>query len=274
MKIGAQLFTVRDYCQTPEALANTLKRIADIGYRYVQVSGVCEYDPQWLKDELDKNGLQCVLTHIPAVWLRKLRGRVPCIHAKDITSDKKMAVVGEGTIDWDAVLDAAKDAGVLYVLVGQDECYGADPFAGLERSYAFLSKKIRNVRLGIIGIGNQGAHHVREMEFCPELELTAVADTNPERLAWAEKTLPEVARFDDGIAMLDSGLVDACLIAVPHYDHPALAIECLKRGIHVMVEKPAGVYTKQVREMNATRAAPIAWKSRWTKGGLWWKTVC
>ena len=50
--------------------------------------------------------------------------------------------------------------------------------------------------------------------------------------------------------MLDSGLIEACMVCVPHYDHPKYAIECMKRGIHVMVEKPAGVYTKQVREMN------------------------
>ena len=50
--------------------------------------------------------------------------------------------------------------------------------------------------------------------------------------------------------MLDSGTVDAVLIAVPHYDHPPVAIECFKRGIHVLTEKPAGVFAKQVREMN------------------------
>ena len=51
--------------------------------------------------------------------------------------------------------------------------------------------------------------------------------------------------------MLDSGIINSCLVGVPHYDHTKYAIECMKRGIHVMVEKPAGVYTKQVREMNA-----------------------
>ncbi len=106
------------------------------------------------------------------------------------------------------------------------------------------------LKLGIIGIGNQGTYHIQLMDECPEFELVAVADTNPERLAWAEEAIPQVARFDDAIAMLDSGLVEACIIAVPHYDHPALAIACMERGIHVMVEKPAGVYTKQIREMN------------------------
>ncbi len=65
MQIGAQLYTVRDFCKTPEDLSKTLKKIAQIGYKYVQVSGVCEYTPEWMKNELDKNGLECVLTHIP-----------------------------------------------------------------------------------------------------------------------------------------------------------------------------------------------------------------
>ena len=50
--------------------------------------------------------------------------------------------------------------------------------------------------------------------------------------------------------MLDSGKINAALIAVPHYDHPKYAMECFKRGIHVLTEKPAGVYARQVREMN------------------------
>lgn len=70
MKIGAQLFTVRDFCKTTDGLAETLKRIADIGYTTVQVSGTCEYDPSWLKNELDKNNLECVLTHTAADKLK------------------------------------------------------------------------------------------------------------------------------------------------------------------------------------------------------------
>ena len=44
MKIGAQFFTIRDYCRTPEALDESLKRVADIGYRHIQLSGVCPYE--------------------------------------------------------------------------------------------------------------------------------------------------------------------------------------------------------------------------------------
>ena len=113
------------------------------------------------------------------------------------------------------------------------------------------------IRLGIIGIGNMGSGHAGNLTAgkCPDIRLAAVADINPDRIAWAKKNLPEgIACFDDATAMLDSGIINACLVSVPHYDHPRYAIECMKRGIHVMVEKPAGVYTRQVREMNEEAA--------------------
>lgn len=63
MKIGAQLYTLAKYNQTLDGLATSLARVADMGYKTVQVSGVCPYEPQWLKEQLDKNGLTCELTH-------------------------------------------------------------------------------------------------------------------------------------------------------------------------------------------------------------------
>lgn len=244
MEIGVQLYTVREFCETLEDLSNTLKRLAEIGYKNVQVSCVCKHEPQWLKEELERHGLRCVLTHIPAdrlkseaatvakehdvynckyvglgyfdfekgtpanfieelsvvpptladagkyfmfhnhanefkqeedgtyyldrlaqhfpadqmgftldtywvskagldpaAWLRHLKGRVPVIHLKDITPDEKMAVLGEGTIDFDAVFAAAEESGVQYMMVEQDDCYGEDPFACLERSYRYLKQK-------------------------------------------------------------------------------------------------------------------------------------
>ena len=109
------------------------------------------------------------------------------------------------------------------------------------------------IKLGIIGLGNMGTGHAGNVTGgkCPDITLTAVADINPDRIEWGKNNLPgKITYFDDAIKMLDSSLIDACIIAVPHYDHPKYAMECMKRGINVMVEKPAGVYTKQVREMN------------------------
>ena len=247
MEVGAQLYTLRDFCRTTEDFAKTLRRVAAIGYRTVQVSGTCSYDPVWLKEQLAANGLRCVLTHTapdrisgdtqaviadhqvfgcsyigvgcmpgglekpedydrfvsgfrpagaaiaasggrlmyhnhhmefmraadgklymeklaedfppedlgftldtywvqfaggdPAAWLERLRGRVPCIHLKDmacVERAQRMAPVGEGNLNWGRILCAAEDAGCAYLLVEQDDCYGEDPFDCLARSYRYL----------------------------------------------------------------------------------------------------------------------------------------
>ena len=243
MEIGAQFFTIRDFCKNTDDFAESLKKVAYIGYKTVQSSGTCDYEPEWLKNELDKNGLKCVLTHIPAnrllsnpaqvacdhdifgckyvglggfgfsgdntktcgdfaseydavarelkkrgkyfmyhnhdqefkkengrliierlaeimpsekmgftldtfwvqagggdpaQWLEKLSGRVPCIHLKDYSYGRKMAVIGEGNINFDRVFEKAESAGTEYMLVEQDDCNGEDPFDCLKRSYEYL----------------------------------------------------------------------------------------------------------------------------------------
>ena len=245
MKIGAQFYTVREFCRDTTAFAETLKRVADIGYETVQISGTCTFEPEWLRAELKKNGLTCVLTHTPpdrlqqdpagvaaehdvfgcryvglgcfdfgedgqhyaefmrlyrpvaeslrqhgkyfmyhnhagefrrfggrlllealaedmrpdemgftldtywvqagggdpAQWIEKLSGRVPCIHLKDYAYGGKMAVVGEGNINFDRVFEKAQAAGTEYMLVEQDDCGGEDPFDCLRRSYAYLKSR-------------------------------------------------------------------------------------------------------------------------------------
>ncbi len=65
MIIGAQLFTLREYCKTLSDFSETLKKVADMGYTAVQISGVCPYEGNWLAEELEKNGLTAPLTHTP-----------------------------------------------------------------------------------------------------------------------------------------------------------------------------------------------------------------
>lgn len=246
MRIGAQLYTVRNSLQTLDDFSLALKKVADIGYKVVQVSGSCPFPAEWLKEELDKDGLMCAVTHTPpqrlidetekvaeehkvfgcryvglgwnafklddgdtpeafierykpvaeklsasgcwfmyhnhdqefqkvgdrliidilaeafspkemgfivdtfwvqaagadpAAWIRKLRGRVPCIHLKDFSYGRKFAAIGEGNMNFDAIFNAAADSGVEYMLVEQDDCYGEDPFECLRRSYDYLKSK-------------------------------------------------------------------------------------------------------------------------------------
>ena len=110
------------------------------------------------------------------------------------------------------------------------------------------------VRFGIIGIGKMGSLHC--LRFTHGLikngVLTAVCDISPERKEWAEKHLASkgVEFFDDYKSLIDSGKADAVLVATPHYDHPVIATYALSKGLHTLIEKPAGVYTKAIRELN------------------------
>ena len=112
---------------------------------------------------------------------------------------------------------------------------------------------MEKVRLGIIGIGGMGTNHARSIleGKVPNMVLTAVSDTRPERLSFAEKELSkDLALYSDGKELIDSGDVDAVLVATPHYMHPDYVIYALSHGVHAITEKPAGVYTRQVKEMN------------------------
>jgi predicted dehydrogenase len=112
---------------------------------------------------------------------------------------------------------------------------------------------MKKLRIGIIGMGNMGSDHAKKLinGTITEVELTAVSDMDEMRLTASKTYLPETfGYFTSAEELIDSGLCDAVIIATPHYDHPRLAIQAFSRGLHVLCEKPAGVYTKQVREMN------------------------
>jgi len=108
------------------------------------------------------------------------------------------------------------------------------------------------IKLGIIGMGNMGTIHSNLIidGKTPEIELTAVADYNESLCIPVKEKLPEVKVFKTGEELINSDTCDSVLIAVPHYQHPGLTIMALNKGLHVLCEKPAGVYTKEVREMN------------------------
>ncbi len=112
---------------------------------------------------------------------------------------------------------------------------------------------MNKVKFGIIGVGNMGSQH---MGFFYEGKIkngkvTAIADSNPEKIEAIRKKYPgNYVCYSSGEEMIDKADIDAVIVAVPHYDHPSLTIRALEKGLNVICEKPAGVYTKQVREMN------------------------
>lgn len=116
------------------------------------------------------------------------------------------------------------------------------------------------VRFGIIGLGNMGTAHINHFAGgrINEAIITAICDIDRDRLSagkkLASKNGADVKGYLSAEELINSGEVDAILIATPHYFHPEYAIKGFAAGLHVLSEKPAGVYTKQVREMNEAAA--------------------
>lgn len=244
--IAAQLYTLRDFLKTPEDIAKTLHRVAEIGYGAVQLSSVGPIEPQELRRLCDQEGLTICATHTylhqlrdeldaviaeheiygcrytaipvppeeyrsgegyarlakegseiarrakergltvgyhnhswemekfdgrtgleilysesdpevftaeidtywiqhgggdPAAWIRRVAGRSPLVHLKDMNirgKEQLMAEVGEGNLNWPAILAACKEAGVEWYIIEQDICQ-RDPFESLAIS-------LRNLR--------------------------------------------------------------------------------------------------------------------------------
>ncbi|MBP1587904.1 MAG: Gfo/Idh/MocA family oxidoreductase [Clostridia bacterium] len=110
---------------------------------------------------------------------------------------------------------------------------------------------MKNLRVGIIGVGNIGGAHaesifsgrIRGMDLC------GLCDAAPEKRQYLAGKYPGIPVFDDGLKLMDSGLVDTLIVATPHYFHPVYAAEALKRGLNVLSEKPAGVGVRAVKEV-------------------------
>lgn len=247
IQLGAQLYTVRDYTQTPQAYRETLLRIRELGYRWVQLSGAGPIDAQQLADYLNEADLTAAATHIsfdhmledlptvirehqlwgckyagiggmperyrdseegifafaqdadavakrladagltfvyhnhawefsrrggrrvmeilhqhtssafqfeldvywaqaggvyPVDLVQMLSGRMDVVHFKDMSiapdGAQRYAPIGEGNLNFDAILKACEQIGVVHALVEQDDCYGENPFDCLQRSYHYL----------------------------------------------------------------------------------------------------------------------------------------
>ena len=247
IKVGAQLYTLRRQMQSPEEIENTLTRVAEIGYTYIQCSGF-EFDAPWLRALCDRLGLKVRLTHVrgpgnrilddtqgvieehkilgcpyigvggmgkeyrsiegarqflkdyeaamqafrdaglkfqyhnhsweferfdgerffdvlinesdPALlgftldtyWvqhggadvadlIRRMKGRIDVCHYKDYTvfeGQPRYAAIGDGNLNWPAIIAAFEEAGCKYAFIEQDDCYEKDPFDELARSFRFL----------------------------------------------------------------------------------------------------------------------------------------
>ena len=112
------------------------------------------------------------------------------------------------------------------------------------------------VKLGIIGYGAEGGMYAgffknNDERLNDDIELVAICDNDPAKKEKVAADFPGLPFFDNYMDMLESGVVNAIVTTVPHYDHCVIGIDALKRGIHLLGEKPAGVYTKEVERLIA-----------------------
>jgi predicted dehydrogenase len=91
------------------------------------------------------------------------------------------------------------------------------------------------IRVGVIGVGNMGQHHTRVLSLLKDVELIGVSDINVERgLDTASKY--RVRFFENYLDLLP--YLDAVCIAVPTKLHHQVGMDCMKAGVHTLIEKP------------------------------------
>jgi predicted dehydrogenase len=100
---------------------------------------------------------------------------------------------------------------------------------------------MKTVRIGIVGLGNMGRFHVDYLQKgkVNRCQLTAVSDAFPASL---KPYQGQYKTFESSEEMIRSGLIDALIIATPHYLHTTIGIDALSHGLHVLVEKPISVH--------------------------------
>ena len=93
-------------------------------------------------------------------------------------------------------------------------------------------------------------YRLRILDEIPDAELVAVCDNDNRRFEKIGNLYPHLKFVGSLDSLLKDEKLDAVVIATPHYQHPPMAIQAFRNGFHVLIEKPAGAYTRQVREMN------------------------
>ena len=108
------------------------------------------------------------------------------------------------------------------------------------------------VRLGVIGLGNIGQLHAKNIQSdeAPRCELAAVCDSDPRRL----EAFDGIPAFQNPRSLIRSGEAEAVVIATPHFAHTTVGIAALERGLHVLVEKPLSVHKADAEKLLAARS--------------------
>ena len=109
---------------------------------------------------------------------------------------------------------------------------------------------MKQVRIGVIGVGNMGSGHLGSISQIDRAKLTAICDIRQD-VADARAEKYGVKAYYDSQELIDSGDVDAIIIATPHYDHTPITIAGFKARLHVLTEKPIAVHKQDAEKMIA-----------------------
>lgn len=109
---------------------------------------------------------------------------------------------------------------------------------------------MKQLKFGVIGLGNMGGGHLAQLRKIPEAVVTAVCDNRQEALDHLSPELAGNARkFSDDETFFREADVDVVTIATPHYSHPDLAVRAMECGKHVLVEKPVAVHKAEAERL-------------------------
>lgn len=111
------------------------------------------------------------------------------------------------------------------------------------------------INVGVIGFGYWGPNLVRNFAASDRTAVTMVSDLDPKRLAVAERQYPGIKATTDYRDILADPRVQAVAIATPVRLHYQLALEALRAGKHVLVEKPVTETAEQARHLMEEAAA-------------------
>jgi len=104
---------------------------------------------------------------------------------------------------------------------------------------------VSDIRVGLLAYGAIGHEHNQAVQATPGLTLTAVCDTNIERIEVAREIAPEFEAFTDAQDMLESGLVDLVVVSTPPNSHHDWAMRALEKDLHVVLEKPMALTAQE-----------------------------
>jgi virulence factor len=109
-----------------------------------------------------------------------------------------------------------------------------------------------NVRVGVIGIGSRGRGHIRILNEFDDVDLVALCDAVPEVRDATADEFGISERYDDLAVMFDSCQLDAVFVTPPAHLNGKLALPCLERGVHTLIEKPPGLTVKETQALKDT----------------------